>query len=228
MHSVDSTHYHSKPPHACGLDNDHTHSSSYYTHIVRFTSIATLVHSYRRAIVIVFVSEEPSILAAPLAMRLLLSLALLLVLHQLTVLATPHTHVAYNTIRPARNTPLPGRGDFTPSPFTSTTPLTSTSHYHPQSSHQSPSSSSTLRHPAGQRIRPSTTTGPPSLPYCDAHLSPLYSALLGNYSTELVGGDLPGQPVSLPAASTSVDCSLLCLVTEGCVGWSYAAVFDVV
>ena len=155
-------------------------------------------------------------------MRLLLPLALLLLLNQLTVRATPHTHVAYNTIRPARNTPLPGQGHYTPSYPSSITPTTSASHYHPQSSHESPSSSSTLRHPAGERIRRPITDGPPTPSYCDENLSPLYSALLGNYSTELVGGDLPGQPVQLSATSTSVDCSLLCLTTAECVGWSYS------
>ena len=155
-------------------------------------------------------------------MRALLPLAVLLLLQQLAVLATPHSHVAYNTIRPTRNAPLPGHGHFAPSAATFTAPLTSSSHYHPQSSHDSASSSATLRHPAGQRIRPAIADGPPTPSYCDANLSPLYSALMGSYATDLPGGDLANQPVSLPATSTSVDCSLLCLTTPLCVAWSYA------
>ena len=155
-------------------------------------------------------------------MRAVLSLVLLLLLQQWTVFATPHSHVAYNTIRPARNAPLPGRGHFTPSHATYTTPPTSASHYHPQSSLDSPSSSSTLRHPAGQRVRPVLADGPPAPSYCDAHQSPLYTALMGDYSTDMPGGDLPDQPVTLPASSTSVDCALLCLTTPQCVAWSYA------
>ena len=45
---------------------------------------------------------------------------------------------------------------------------------------------------------------------------------MGEYSTDMPGGDLPNQPTTLPPSSTSVDCSLLCLTTPECVAWSYA------
>ena len=155
-------------------------------------------------------------------MRFLVSVALLLLLQQLAVLAAPHSHVAYNSIRPARNAPLPGRGPFTPSPAASTAPHTAASHHQPQSWQESPSSAYNLRQPAGERIRPTVADGPPAPSYCDANQSPLYSALMGDYSSDLPGGDLPNQPISLPANSSSVDCSLLCLTTAQCVAWSYA------